>query len=173
MTAPVSKDVFNNALLAKLREDGLWKDRSRAPELMQTLAAAEAIRTPEILDVLAERIGCRDPRLPLRSTRMVPIEEQYPAYGALVRIGSSASRALLRQLTSLDPDADPDPRTFPPPCWGSALTCLASIYGPGRAGVELAIVRVRQELKSAKGKERQALLRAIQELQDFEKKLSG
>ncbi len=140
------------AFLAVFQDDAIWKDPKRVPELFKALRIAETLRAPSLAPVLAGHIAFDGGKEGGYRTA----EETFPVYAVLKHIGLPSVQPLLKELKSSDPRVDDWKVKY-----SLILFCLANIYEQGGHGKALAEQRIRLEIKTARGKVKRLLERAL------------
>ena len=163
-------------LVSELQDGAIWTDPRNYKKVHRLLETAKVLRAKELATVLSKHITYNDGKHDMRDR---PMEVRFPVYAVLKSIGIPSVQPLLRELKKTDPDVTwlDKLRKFGPgeldkqqkyelsihnqQKYNLILYCLADIYDQGGHGQALAKQRIRLEIKTAKGKARRLLERAL------------
>ena len=150
------KDI--EAIISKLSNPDTWKDTSYTKDktkteiLLKYLELAYTIRCEGIEQILANYITY-SPYEEEEARRT--IEQNYPVYDTLSKIGVRSVMPLINLLKSINPAESKD-RTI-----DLIIRCLAIIYEQGGFGKEMTRYRLQLEIDNSKGKEKEYLEKTL------------
>jgi len=101
--AQMPPSVAEKSLFELLKDDALWFNYKNQTRLLEYLQIAENLRRPGLAQVLATNITC--PRV--LEWRLMDTGREYPAYGALRKIGIPAVHGIIMELKGFDPENPP------------------------------------------------------------------
>jgi hypothetical protein len=137
---------------------GIWADPKQRDTLIGLIRAAGAIRSQAAVPIMIKHLHYDAAE---QDQTQVLIEEEFPAAGALIKIGIPAVPAILELAKSAPPrDVRPDPSVEKiEEMWARhdltlrvdiGLTCLVQIYEQGGHGKMMARHLIEEEIKTAK-----------------------
>ncbi|MBX9788857.1 MAG: hypothetical protein K2Y37_08060 [Pirellulales bacterium] len=145
------------SLRQALEDELIWDDASRHDQLLEYLDAAQILRDVSLVPVLSKHLGYNRYSVRPVPPSTVPSEVMFPAWAAMVGIGTPAVPSLLEIIRATDYT---DSEHYGGRKHALALYGIQGIYDPGGHGASLTKLLVEVAAAQAEGVQRERLLYA-------------
>ncbi len=151
--------VQAEAIQVALEDETIWDDPARWPKLVKYLNAVRDLRSESFIPVLSKHLAFSPYNVRPEPPSTIPAEQRFPAWAAIVAIGTPTVPAMIGVIRSVDYK---DAEHFGGRTHALALLAIEEIYEPGGHGASLTKLQLELSAAKAEGVERERLLHAAQ-----------